>query len=82
MLINGNELRPADRKKIQRYPERQSPIVKPECPETYFLAKGRSVPRNVAEAEVDQAYRQEAECAEQCSMRVVQRQECTVVRNS
>ena len=75
MLVDGIELRPADREEVQQDPQHQPAIVEPERPQPQLLAERLPIGGDVAQAEIDQSDRQFAEGAEQRGMGMVERQE-------
>ena len=79
MLVDGVELRPADREEVEADPQHQPAIVEPERPQPEPLAERMPVGRDIAQAEIDQPDRQQAEGAEQRRMGVVEGQEGAVL---
>lgn len=73
VLVNSNELRPSNREEVEQDPERQPGIVQPEGPQPELLAERRSLAREIAQAEIDEADREQAESAEERRMGMVQR---------
>ena len=75
VLEHRIELRPADREKVQQDPQQKAAVVEPERPQPWPFAEQHSVARHIAQAEVDQADREQPERSEQCRVGMVQRQE-------
>ncbi len=79
MLVDGVELRPADREEVEDDPQDEAAIIEPEGPPPEFLAKGVPIGGGVAQAEIDQPDTQKAEGAEQRGMGMVQGQKGAVL---
>ena len=75
MFVYSIELLPADREEVQQDPQHKAAIVEPERPQPWPFAERYPIPRHIAQAEVDQADREQPERAEQRRVGMVQRQE-------
>src|SRR6185503_7491802 len=75
MLVDGVELRPADREEVEEDPQHQPGIVAPEGDASEPLVEHGFGPGPVPQAEIDEPKREEAKGSEERSMRVVERQE-------
>jgi len=79
MLVDGVELRPADREEVEEDPHRQARIVAPEGDAPEPLVEDRVRARSIAQAEVDETKREQPERSEQRGMRMIERQEGAVL---
>jgi hypothetical protein len=52
---DGVELRPADRKKVERDPQQQADVVEPECPPSWPLIESEAVAGGITKTEIYQA---------------------------
>jgi hypothetical protein len=64
MLIDCIQLRPADGEEIEKNPEHQAAVVKPERRPPDFFSERVSISRDIAQAEINQADSEQAESAE------------------
>ena len=75
VLVDRVELWPPDREEVEEDPHHKPAIVAPEGNPAGRFIELRTWPSAVAQTEVDQAERKQAEGAEQRSVRVIERQE-------
>jgi len=55
MLIDGVELRPADREEVEQDPEDQAAVVEPESPPPDPFAKRMLIGCDIAQTEINEA---------------------------
>src|ERR1035441_4228281 len=75
MLIDGIQLRPADREEIEDDPKYQAAVIEPEGPTPDLFSERMRIGCDVAQAEIDQPDAEETEGAKQRGVGMVKGQE-------